>query len=71
MKELCEKYPALCLPFESIVAIKQFTQTGMISMTEGHKDDLYKDFKANISCIGLEPAEYETVIKWFCDTMNY
>jgi len=35
------------------------------------KNCLYRIFKANISCIGLEPEEYETCIKWFCEVMEY
>lgn len=65
MEELCKKYPALELPVTHIYCCKSFTAF------EFKMDVLYKDFKANISCIGLEPEEYETCIKWFCDTMEY
>lgn len=65
MEELCKKYPALRLPILYIVSCK------LLVSFEINKESLYTDFKQNISCIGLSPEEYETVIKWVCDTMEY
>lgn len=65
MEELCKKYPALCVPADYIYLLSQF------KIEFENKDKGYANFKANISCIGLEPEEYDQVIKWFCDTMGY
>ena len=69
MDKLIEKYPALELIIHSInlmVFLDTKPQWSFKSI-----DYLYNAFKSNISCIGLKPAEYETCIKWFCDTMEY
>ena len=65
MDELCKKYPALTIPVDYIYVLRQF------DLEFGNKEEGYSNFKANISCIGLEPQEYDQVIKWFCDTMRY
>ena len=71
MEDLVEKYPALIMPFGYIDIMRTaIIKTGLV-LKEDDKDHLYKCFKLNISCIGLEHKEYEACIKWFCDTMKY
>ena len=70
MDELCIKYPALSILWTYVYIMSEFKKHPKIKI-EMDKEVFYRDFKANISCIGLEPSEYETVIKWFCDTMEY
>lgn len=74
MKELCEKYPALVMAYGYICMLtniirKVEADTNLIDGND--KNCLYRIFKANISCIGLEPEEYDTCIKWFCEVMEY
>ena len=64
MEELCKKYPAL---FSICVCVSAFSEVA----TQLGKDNFYAKFKLDLNKVGLEPLEYETVIKWFCDTMEY
>lgn len=63
MEELCKKYPKL----RSI----KFVVEAFKDNNKKNKDATYSAFKKDINSIGLDPEEYETVIKWFCDTMEY
>jgi hypothetical protein len=69
MKELCEKYPALVMPKLAVTTLKRIKKVDGMSPAE--LVTYYKYFKANISCIGLNPEEYETCINWFCEVMEY
>jgi hypothetical protein len=75
MKQLCEKYPALVFPVESIKDFERLSSVGCALWFNERgtlwKEKLYKHYKANISCIGLTPEEYETCIQWFCEIMEY
>ena len=72
MKELCIKYPSLVIPK---MYIDLFTKVKRLdaekTLDENDKSFIYTYFKANISCIGMTPEEYETCIKWFCEVMEY
>ena len=71
MEDLVKKHPALIMPFGYIDIVRTaMDKTGLV-LTQDDKEYLYKCFKLNINCIGLNPDEYETCIKWFCDTMKY
>ena len=73
MKELLKKYSVINIPYAYVdlfVKVCKKMKT-LETVTETDKEFIYKHFKANISCVGLEPEEYETVINWFCDTMEY
>jgi hypothetical protein len=61
MEELCKKYPKLRSIKFVVEAFKD----------KKNKDATYSAFKKDINSIGLDPEEYETVIKWFCDTMEH
>ena len=65
MEKLIEKHPALGVPYLYTEYVKTLRQGDSL------KAKHYKYFKLNISCIGLDPSEYEQCIKWFCDTMEY
>lgn len=69
MDKLLEKYPALGMPRMAVITLKRVKKVSGMSPCE--ISTYYKYFKANISCIGLTPSEYEQCIKWFCDTMEY
>jgi len=70
MKELCEKYPALEILEGLVNLLSAMRNSGKFNVTL-EKEVFYKQFKANISCIGLNPEEYETCIQWFCEIMEY
>ena len=65
MEDLLKKYPALEFVKFSV------NMVSLLIFGESNRNLFYKQFKDNISCIGLEPNEYETCLKWFCDTMKY
>jgi len=67
--DLCRKYPALQVPMLCVSFYVQEILKRPISPLQKHL--FYESFKANISCIGLEPEEYETCIRWFCEIMEY
>lgn len=65
MDKLLEKYPALVLSYAYLDVIKT------TNLKPEMKNKLYNSFKITIDCVGLTHDEYETAIKWFCDTMDY
>lgn len=71
MVELIKKHTALRIPTAYVMLVHDLVKNKIMGITEEQRDEMYKDFKATTFCIGLEPEEYETVIKWFCDTMEY
>ena len=72
IKKLIKKYPVLEGLVSYVNRVNNLLQHGIIKgVTETRKSEMYEDFKTKISCIGLEPSEYEFCIRWFCDTMAY
>jgi len=71
IETLCDKYPALRLPTDHIDEIISHAVCANDTISDEYKERTYRNFKANISCIGLEPEEYEFCIRWFCIAMEY